>query len=197
MFDVLARLEETLTNSQSPFPRDPAVLGKLMREVFEDQLRGEQDWLDLIASLAPRCLNGGRRDLVFAARELLYSNPNFTKARRLPAIPVNAPAVPLRSAVTGVADAIRAAANTVKTAIEEERFDFNRLGPSPAIPSASVPALVTPSATSRGITAAPSTAPGREFPEFVRTLFEASKNGQRGEVHAAIKAKVIRPEEWK
>ena len=196
LFDVLRRLEDTLTNTQSPLPRDAAELGILMREVFEDQLRGEQDWLDLIASLAPRCLNGGRRDLVLAARELLYGNPNFTKTGRLPAIPVNAPAVPLRSGVTGVADAVRAAAITVKTALED-RFDSGRFGGSAAILSPSAPAVVTRPATGPVITTAPSTAPARDFPEFVRTLHEATKQGQRGEVRAAIKAKIIRPDDWK
>jgi hypothetical protein len=132
LFGVLERIEETLTDSQSPFPRDPAELSVLMREVFEDQLRGEQDWLDLIASLAPRCLGGGRRDLVLAARELLYGNPDFRRARRIAPIPVNAPPVPLRSAVTGVADAITreiaAAAITLKTAIESQDDDDDEGG---------------------------------------------------------------------
>jgi len=196
-----------LAGAGSPLPTDAAERGALMREVFEDQIRGEQDWLDLIASLAPRCLNGGRRDLVLAARELLYGNPNYTGTKQLPAIPVNTPTVPLRTAVTRVGDVIGreigAAAITLKEAIEDW-YSGGRGGParargrggrggrarpiqvSPDPIQASAPLTTGYS----GVEATP------ELHEFIKVLYSVSKEGSRKEIVSAINDDRVRPEDW-
>jgi hypothetical protein len=198
-----------LAGAGSPLPTDAAERAALMREVFEDQIRGEQDWLDLIASLAPRCLNGGRRDLVLAARELLYGNPNYTGTRELPAIPVNTPTVPLRTAVSKVGDVIGreigAAAITLKEAIEGWSYrSGGGGGPSRsrsrggrggrAIPLRVSPDPVKASApVTPGYTGAE---PTPELHEFMRVLYSVSKEGSRKEIASAINDDRLRPEDW-
>ena len=198
-----------LSGAGSPLPTDAAERASLMREVFEDQIRGEQDWLDLIASLAPRCLNGGRRDLVLAARELLYGNPNYTGTRQLPAIPVNTPTVPLRTAVTRAGDVIGreigAAAITLKEAIDDwYRHGGGGGGPVPARSRGGrggrarpmqvspdpvqVSAPMTPEYT--GVDATP------ELHEFLRVLYAVSKEGSRKEIVSAINGDRVRLEDW-
>jgi IPT/TIG domain len=99
LWEALDQIHAALLGAGSPLPADPVEQGRLMREVFEDQLRAEQDWIGLINSLAPRCLGPGRRDIAMAARELLYGNPHYDKIRRLRDIPVQSPPPPVRVSV--------------------------------------------------------------------------------------------------
>jgi hypothetical protein len=224
LFRTLQDIARVLSGDGSPLPSDPAVRGRLMRQVFEDQLRGEHDWLNLIESLAPRCLGAGGRELVLAGRELLYGNPDLRGTKKPVDIAVKSPPAPLRGAVDAISRQIAAAANTLKTAIEgwdddDDDDDDNgperRLGRAREIKGrtqkrqrgtskdtglsarqshADRPPMPTPPAAAPSMNSAEG--PDRELYAFVKTLQLASASGSRSEIRRAIDMKLLRPDAW-